>query len=411
MIRQGLGAGEKFRNSIINSGQIFDPSGGMITIGLDSTHYTTQETGSIAIGYNAVKGLNDTNAYSQKQGSIAIGLDVADTGQDTNAIAIGNNSGGIKIQGESSIAIGNLAGQEGQGTYAIAIGDSAGRNQGVNSIAIGNSAGQSVGENAVVIGYNAGVSSSGTNSIMIGSNSNCHYNNSPISNSIVLNASNSLLTASTDNAFHVSPIRKKKQRTVLGYDINTAEITYYVPPSSNLIYQEIPHFYEGILLIAASAKTSNTIPPEQVYTYDLIEYSSEGAFADYRATTKKIDGHSILEKSARNVVYTDISLTPTDLQNQFYNIAITGGPDVTEETTSLPPSIIDIYVKIISANDAFIIKLTWCASGEYILQKYKEINSYIGLDGQGCQFGIPLLNPSNVSDILMVNPCTSIVHS
>lgn len=411
MIRQGLGAGEKFRNSIISSGTTFDPSGGMITIGLDSTHYATQEEGSIAIGYNAVKGLDGINNYSQKTGSIAIGKDAADAGQEKDSIAIGNQAGGTEIQGESSIAIGNLAGNGEQRGYAVAIGDNAGRpNQGESSIAIGRGAGQdsrggkssiaigrdagadgTVGENTIAIGVDAGLSGSGIHSIMIGGMSSCMRGSTPISNSIVLNATGLTLTANANNAFHVAPIRNSEQRTVLGYDIDRKEITYYdaeqAAKISTFLYQEVPPIAQTAKVVAASAKTSNDVPPAQEYQYELIEYlsTSRGLLTRSKGTLLKIN----------NKGNNEISLGLTNSPNAYYNIAITGGPDVTEETTSLPPCLIDMYVKMqINPDDSTINKFTWRASGEYILQKCKDKRNMYKDPDVTDDFGIPLLNPS-----------------
>jgi hypothetical protein len=125
-------------------------------------------------------------------------------------------------QRTGAISIGYNSGFTGQGTNAIVIGiDSAYRNQGENSIAIGNRAGQTnQGSNSISIGYLAG--------------------SNQASNSIILNASGSLVTGATSNATYISPIRQETQSNLLGYNTTTFEVSYYLP--STPISEEIQLF-------------------------------------------------------------------------------------------------------------------------------------------------------------------------
>ena len=125
-------------------------------------------------------------------------------------VVLGNKDA-INNQGTSTIGIGYNAGSTNQKDYAIAIGHNAGKtNQGTGAIAIG---------------YNAGSTNQGTNSIAIG-----YFADEQKGNSIVINASNNVLSSTTQNALYINPIRRidisNNSVPTLVYDASTSEVSY-----------------------------------------------------------------------------------------------------------------------------------------------------------------------------------------
>jgi hypothetical protein len=238
-----------------------------IAIGVDCG-LTNQSTLSIAIGFEAGK-------TSQNVNSIAIGSEAGSTGQGIQSVAIGIKAGKFN-QGRFSVSIGQEAGLTGQANGAIAIGSRAGQNNQIqSSIAIGTSAGQhnqgTLAGNCIAIGTSAGLNNQGDNSIAIGSNSGSNQRNnciaigtssgqfqvegaiaigsgagsinnsltqgqssicigvgarSSVSQSIVLNASGSELTASATSGFFVKPIRSGGGNN-LTWNSDSGEITNF----------------------------------------------------------------------------------------------------------------------------------------------------------------------------------------
>lgn len=132
--------------------------------------------------------------------------------QRGNAVAIGN-SAGLSLQSMNSIAIGSSAGELEQKTCSVAIGKNAGKtNQGEYSVAIGSQAGET---------------NQGSYSVAIG------YSTSALSNSIVLNGSNTALASTVSNSTTIRPIREINGTTIpvvpatqniLVYDTSTCEV-------------------------------------------------------------------------------------------------------------------------------------------------------------------------------------------
>jgi hypothetical protein len=120
---------------------------------------------------------------------------------------------------KNNISLGINAGLTNQSTYAIAIGYNAGQySQQLNSIAIG---------------YNTSVTNQGTNSIAIGYLAGSNQSN----NSIIINASGSIVTGNNTNATYIAPIRNITQSYTLGYDISAMEISYFTSTSiPNIIW-------------------------------------------------------------------------------------------------------------------------------------------------------------------------------
>lgn len=192
-----------------------------VNVGVDDSG-SFSATGSVNIG--------KTSTYSNY--SINIGNSAGFTGQQNSSIAIGYNSGSLN-QGTGSICIGNSAGLTTSGNKNISIGTSTGNLSGEKSICIGENAGySSCGINSISIGYNAGYTGLTDNSIAIGSNS-VPYN----VNNIVVNASNTIISSSYDNATYISSMAN------LGDTIpeNYYKI-YYNPTTFELCYVRIIGF-------------------------------------------------------------------------------------------------------------------------------------------------------------------------
>lgn len=190
-----------------------------ISIGRLSGHID-QSTNSIAIGEQA------GYAYLP-EGSVAIGSKAGQTGQMSTtgfSVAIGENAG-YDNQYRNATAIGENAGQTYQGTYAIAMGQNAGQmRQSENAIAIGYNAGQTGQKsNTVAIGQNAGQYGQNPYTIAIGQNAG---QNNQVSNSIVFNATSSVVNATVPGTF-VKPIRGPiGTGSMLSYDTSTKEIIF-----------------------------------------------------------------------------------------------------------------------------------------------------------------------------------------
>ena len=207
---------------------------------------TYQGSASVAIGYQAGSITQGTQAISigyqagqncQGSASIAVGYQAGQLSQGNGSLAIGNKSGS-NYQGTASIAIGYQAGSNYQGYNSISLGFQAGQNtqssgtisigcqagntiQASNTIAIGYQAGYSNQQSgAIAIGYQAGQTDQGTNSISIG-----NLISNVRQNTIVINASSTLVTSTTDNSLYVSPIRQNAgSGTLLSYNSTTSEI-------------------------------------------------------------------------------------------------------------------------------------------------------------------------------------------
>ena len=166
---------------------------------------------------------------------IHIGCNSGETGQQSNAIAIGLNSG-KEGQQFSSIAIGTSAGEGNQFNNSIAIGTNAGKNnQGTannfsgNSIAIGNNAGVlNQKRGAIAIGVNSGQNNQGLNAISIGSFAG---GETAHDNTIILNASGSILNSESGKRFYVNPIRETN--TIVSPNLNQL---YYNPFTREILY-------------------------------------------------------------------------------------------------------------------------------------------------------------------------------
>ena len=159
---------------------------------------------------------------------------------NTTEIAIGDNAGAIS-QGDSSISIGSSAGKTSQGDKAVAIGRNAGEtNQDINTVAIGNDAGKTTqGNSAVAIGYLAGETTQGGSAVAIGrqaGNSNqglqavalgnlAGFGNQA-ANSIVINATGSILENTQASSLVVKPVRNASGTHALEYNPTTGEVTY-----------------------------------------------------------------------------------------------------------------------------------------------------------------------------------------
>jgi hypothetical protein len=226
-----------------------------IAIG-DQTGNTFQNMYAVGIGYQS-------GVYSQGLAAVAIGYQAGQTQQGFNAVAIGYQAGQTRQQ-SGAIAIGYQAGQgtyfglpTGQATNAIAIGSQAGEGmQGFNAVAIGSQAGQTRQyTGGVAIGFNAGTPFQRTQAIaigclsgqgLIGAVGQGDYSIAlgfqtyegyssfgktvfPHTNTIMLNASGSILTSGATGTFHVKPIRSapigSTYRNLL-YDMSFNEIVY-----------------------------------------------------------------------------------------------------------------------------------------------------------------------------------------
>lgn len=244
MIRQGLGAGKRYSESIIKSGEIFNPSGGMITIGLDSTHNTQQSEGAIAIGNDAVKGTENISPKyvvfdgENREIKVINGFSVVGSEIDFNGIYMGNNAltaiekyvkinihnryinGYFTRNNTTNIVITEVSNEDIR-ELDTTITDTDYDNY-VNELV---TVGSSQGLNSIAIGYDAASNGQGDYCIAIGprAGKGIIQNN----NTIILNAQDVSLSSVYPNSLYIAPIRESKKGNVLGYDTSTKEITYY----------------------------------------------------------------------------------------------------------------------------------------------------------------------------------------
>ena len=211
-----------------------------VAIGNNAGNYY-QGSGSVAIGdYAGENGLSPDGiaigTYAQQNGNgwapIAIGRYAGQNTQGSQAIAFGNYAGN-DTQGYHAVAIGHYAGHHAQGQHAIAIGDYAGQDsQGQGAVAVGSAyAGYQGGEYSVALGYGAGnfdgIAPLGAYDIAIGANAG---NNGGPGNSIVIDATNSGLSASA-SGLYISPIRYEATQDatndgLMFYNQSTKEVRY-----------------------------------------------------------------------------------------------------------------------------------------------------------------------------------------
>ena len=190
-----------------------------------------QSSNCIAIGLQA-------GGNNQPSNSIAIGAHAGMTNQGFNSLAVGSFAGRT-TQGRDSVALGFSAGMDNQGNSSIAIGRFAGFNQQGNlcvaigggqieqkdfCVAIGSHAGSSFqGAGSVAIGRSAGFSGLGANSIAIG-----HQARGTAANTIILNATGSILTSAESDMLLIAPIRGNTTASsqLLMYNTTTKEVSY-----------------------------------------------------------------------------------------------------------------------------------------------------------------------------------------
>jgi len=202
--------------TLTNGATIQDTVGDAVAFG-SGAGLTNQGLVAVAIG-NSAGNVNQGNI------SVAIGYQAGNTSQGDQSVAIGD-SAGKTTQGESSVAVGQGAGQTTQGGSAIAIGFGAGAaTQGTSAIAFGRLAGQTTqGISAVAVGDGAGQDTQGQYAVAIGYGAG---NSNQANNSIILNATGSVLEQTTVNTFTVKPVRQANTANAMYYDASTGEITY-----------------------------------------------------------------------------------------------------------------------------------------------------------------------------------------
>ena len=184
---------------------------------------STQSTNAVAVGHAS-------GQYSQSQYAVAMGWQAGQSSQGTSAVAVGVNAGS-NTQGNEAVAIGNSAGYSHQGSYAIAVGSgSGGTYQETGSIAIGGNAGLGAHQYSVALGYQAGYNDDGAlgdYAIAIGYRAGY---TSGVSNSIVLNASGSDLSAAAAGLY-INPVRYEETQDAVDdglmfYNQTTKEVRY-----------------------------------------------------------------------------------------------------------------------------------------------------------------------------------------
>jgi hypothetical protein len=201
-------------------------SGAIIPNGTNDSDYLYWNTSSSTwvVGNDKVHIGQNSGQTSQGTAAVAVGNSAGNNGQRDFAVSVGYQAG-VTTQGVGGIAVGYQAGNSSQGTAAVAVGSSAGNNgQFREAIAMGFSAGYSGQRDyAVAIGSEAGKTIQGNSAVAIGYRAG--QTNQP-ANSIIINASGSVLDVSNNSAFYVKPIRNNTGPRYLTYSDTTSEITW-----------------------------------------------------------------------------------------------------------------------------------------------------------------------------------------
>ena len=205
---------------------------------------------------NKIVGPVDTASLRTSELTIALGALAGETNQGLTAVAIGG-AAGYTDQSTGALAVGYGAGYTGQGVDTVAVGKSAGRaNQGVSAVAVGESAGYTTqsanavalgfeagkttqGNSAVAIGKEAGETTQGTKAVAIGSLAGkVNQGNEAVAlgnlagfgnqaaNSIIINATGTMLDNIVADTFVVKPVRNAVGTTIMMYDAGTGEVTH-----------------------------------------------------------------------------------------------------------------------------------------------------------------------------------------
>jgi hypothetical protein len=203
-----------FGNTTSNTLQLTNATTGLVT------------TSNLEVGGDVqIRGTTFIKANSNSN-NIAIGTEAGETSQGTNTVAVGYRAGQTS-QGDSAVAVGYQAGSQGS--------------QGNNAVAVGRKAGEtSQGDNAIAVGRQAGETSQGTQSIAVGYRAG---QTSQHDNSIVFNATGTVLDTTGVSRFYVKPIRSVASGSrVLTYDDSTGEImntTDFAPQSTTYTKTEV----------------------------------------------------------------------------------------------------------------------------------------------------------------------------
>jgi hypothetical protein len=177
---------------------------------------SNQGSNAVAVGYRA--GFSAQGNYA-----VAVGLAAGRYSQGSNAIAVGFQAG-FSDQGTYAVAMGYAAGKTSQGDSTVAVGRDAGRSyQGANATALGYLAGQtSQGTSAVAVGNSAGLTSQGSNAVAVGYAAGYSDQHD---NSIVLNATGSILNTEGTGRTYIKPLRVATVASnVVTYDQTTGEV-------------------------------------------------------------------------------------------------------------------------------------------------------------------------------------------
>ena len=249
-------------------------------IKFDSNIIISSDQTRIAIG-------NQAGASGQNTNAVSLGYYAGNNAQGSGSVALGYQAGETQ-QGEYALALGHGAALSGQNNYSVAIGKSAGNiAQGSGAVALGYNAGQTEqGLRSIAIGQSAGVTSLGTDSVAIGFDSNA------LDNSIVLNASGSILNGSNTNATYISPIRYTQDfvSNVISYQTDQKEVV-----NSGMITLDGPAGNVNI--------NGNLVTTGNVYFPGIrYEENPAGNVLIYTSSSEVIDSNAITVNSGSRLV-------------------------------------------------------------------------------------------------------------
>lgn len=177
---------------------------------------------NVGVGRNALSG----NAFSTSQFSVGIG---SFAGKDNNEFSTGATSVGYSAgqqSGEGNVAIGWESGY-GSGDYSVNVGYQTGNTCGGGSVNVGKEAGETnCGLRSTNIGWRAGNIDSNSNNVNIGALAG-ETNPNVNTNTIIINATNTVLQSSNNNALYISECRNSAlANNFMHYNTTTKEVSY-----------------------------------------------------------------------------------------------------------------------------------------------------------------------------------------
>ena len=374
--------------------KIKDTSSDSVSFGQNAGN-ASQGSQAVAIGLNA-------GANGQANGAVALGVSAGQLNQGITGIAIGDSAGSSN-QGLGAVAIGAAAGFDSQGQYSVAMGYYAGNtSQGNSAVAIGENAGYTTqGISAVAVGDGAGRDTQGQYAVAVGYGAG---NSNQANNSIILNATGSILDQTTANTFTVAPVRNDTSNIaeVMFYNATSKEVTYgnTISVAGNITGAYILGNGSGLTSLPAP-----TVTPDISSTGDMSIMTYDGVIKSVNyATVEPSSGNiaggnisttGIVTANTANITTGNITTINSGLlQNGNSNITLTANGNVSIQSAG---SNVELVVTSTGANVTGTFNATGNISGGNISATGNVSGTYLVSTNASANEGgeISLAQPPN----------------